>query len=108
MKNCQTLYEAQTTNHLKEVIQPPPNPPLSDKTLLRLWNKNFLTEIYKNITTFSLSKCLKNVGSWASRNGSVQMFFSGSKQKYVCWNICKVRKVFGCVAGAYQFQCQVS
>ena len=75
MKNCQTLYEAQTANHLKEVIHPPPNPPPSDKTLLRLWNKNFLTEIYKNITTFSLSKCLKNAGSWASRNGSVQMFF---------------------------------
>ena len=107
MKNCQTLYEAQTANHLKEVIQPPPNPSLSDKTLLRLWNKNFLTEIYKNITRCAikvLEECgLLGVKKWFSAN-----VFSGSKQKYVCWNICKVRKAFGCAAGAYQFQCQVS
>ena len=25
-------------------------------------------------------------------------------QKRVCWKICKVRKLFGCVAGAYYFQ----
>ena len=25
-------------------------------------------------------------------------------QKHVCWKICKVRKLFGCVAGAYYFQ----
>ena len=34
--------------------------------------------------------------------------FSDTKQKHVCCKICKVRKVFGCVAGTYYFQCQVS
>ena len=27
MKNCKTFYEAQTVSRLKEIIQPPPNPP---------------------------------------------------------------------------------
>ena len=40
---------------------------------------------------------------WCSTN-----VFSDTKQKYVCLKICKVRKVYGCVAGAYYFQCQVS
>ena len=35
----------------KLLILPPPYPP-SDKILLRLWNKNFLTEISRNIQTF--------------------------------------------------------
>ena len=48
MKNCKTLYEAQTASRFKEPIQPRANPFPSDKTLLRLWNKNFLTEIYRN------------------------------------------------------------
>ena len=48
MKNCKTLYEAETASRFKEPIQPRPNPLPSDKTLLRLWNKNFLTEIYRN------------------------------------------------------------
>ena len=42
------------------------------------------------------------VKKWCSPN-----VFSDTKQKYVCWKICKVRKVFDCVAGAYYFQCQV-
>ena len=46
---------------------------------------------------------------WASRNGGVQMFFSDTKQKHVCWKIFSYfRKDFGCVATAYYFQCQVS
>ena len=46
-KNFKIFYKAQTANHLKEIIQPPPPPshPLPDKTLLRLWNKHFLKEI---------------------------------------------------------------
>ena len=39
------FYKAQTVSCLKEIIQPPPSHPLPDKTLLRLWNKNFLKEI---------------------------------------------------------------
>ena len=84
MKNCQTLYEAQTASHFKEVIQPPPpNPPPSDKTLLRLWNNNFLTEIYRNIKTCAikvLQECgVLDVKKWCSAN-----VFSGTKQKNVC------------------------
>ena len=74
MKNCKTLYEAQTASRIKETIQPPPNPPPSDKTLLRLSNKNFLTKIYRSTQTFAI-KVLQEYGSWASRKGAVQMFF---------------------------------
>ena len=41
-------------------------------------------------------------------NYAVQMFFSDTKQSKVGWEIFKVRKIFGCVARAYYFQCQVS
>ena len=41
MKNCKTFYEAQTASHLKEIIEPPPNPPAPDKILLLLWNKRY-------------------------------------------------------------------
>ena len=59
---------------LKETIQPPPNPHPSDKTLLRLWNKHFLTEIDRNTQTFAF-KVLQKYRSWPSKNGAVQMFF---------------------------------
>ena len=48
--------------------------PPSDKILLRLWNKTFLTEIYRNIQTFAF-KVLQECSSLASRNGAAQMFF---------------------------------
>ena len=73
-KNCQTLYKAQTASHFKEVIQSPPNPPHQMKPYYVFGTKIFLrrsTEIYRH----SLSKCFKNAGFWASRNGAVQMFF---------------------------------
>ena len=47
IKIFETFYEAQIVSRLKEIIQPPP-----DKSFLRLWNKSFLTEIYRNIQTF--------------------------------------------------------
>ena len=50
-----------------------PNPQPPDKPLLGLWNKNFPTRIYRNIQTFAI-KVLQQWGSWASRNGAVQMF----------------------------------
>ena len=74
MKNSETLYEAQRASRFKETIQPPPKPFPSDKALLSLWNKNFLTEIYRNTQAFAfivLQECV----SWTSRNGAVQMFF---------------------------------
>ena len=73
MKNCQTFYESQIVSHLQEITQPSPNPPTSDKTLLRLWKKNFLTEIYRDIQTFAF-KVLQKSSSWVSRNGAVQIF----------------------------------
>ena len=107
MKNCKSFYEIQTANRLQETIQHSPNPLPSDKIFLRLWSKNVLTEIYINIQTFAF-EVLQECSSWASRNGAVQMFSSDTKQNNDCWNIFKVRKVFGCIAGAYYFQCQVS
>ena len=80
---------------------------LNCKVLLCLRNKNFLTEIYRNIQTFAF-KVLQKCSSWASRNGAAQMFFSDSEQKHAWWKICKVRKVFDCVARAYYFQFQMS
>ena len=74
MKNCKTFYEAQTASHLKEIIRLSPNLPTPDKILLLLWNKNFLTEIYRNIQTFAF-KVLQECSSWVSRNDAVQIFF---------------------------------
>ena len=71
MKSCKTLYEAQTAIRLKETIQAPRNPPPSGKTLLRLWNKIFLTEIYRNTQKFAF-KVHQESGSWASKK---KMFF---------------------------------
>ena len=70
MKNCKTFYEAQTAscpqgNH--------PASPNQVKILLRLWNKNFVTEIYRNIQTFAFN-VLQECSSWASRNDAVQIF----------------------------------
>ena len=86
IKSCKTLYETQKASHLKETIQAPPNQGPSDKTLLRLWNKNFLAEIYSNTQTFAF-KVHQECGSWASRNDAVQMFF-------VATNSCKIPAKF--------------
>ena len=66
IKSCKTLYEAQTATRLKETIQAPRNSPPSGKTLLRLWNKIFLREIYRNAQKFAF-KVHQESGSWASR-----------------------------------------
>ena len=74
MKNCETFYEAQTVRQLHEIIQPSPNSPPSNKILLRLWNKHFLTEIYRNIQTFAF-KVPQECSSWVSINEAMQMSF---------------------------------
>ena len=75
MKNCNKKnLQVQTASRLKEIIQPPLNAPPPDKILLRLWNKNFHTEIDRNIQTFAF-KVLQECSSWSSRNVAVQMFF---------------------------------
>ena len=73
-KNSKTFYEAQTANRLKKIIQSPPTYSPSNQILLRLWNKNSLTEIYRNIQTFAFN-VLQECSSWAYRNGAVQMIF---------------------------------
>ena len=80
--------------------------PNSDLLKKLFWNKIFLTEINRNIQTFAF-KVLQECISRASRNGSapfMQLFFL-TPNRHVCWKICKVKKVFGYVAGAYYFQC---
>ena len=60
MKNCKTFDEGPTAIRVNEIIQPLHHPSLrQDKILLHLWNKNFLTEIYRNTQTVAL-KCFKN------------------------------------------------
>ena len=74
MKNCKSFWKAQTASRLEEVIEPPPSHTLPEKSLLPLWNKNFLKEIYRNIQTFAFNM-LQECSSWASRCGAVQIFF---------------------------------
>ena len=105
MKNCKTSYKVHTASLLRKLFSLVPTHPPSDIIILRLWNKNFLTEIYRNMQTFAF-KVLQECSSWASRNGAVQILHH---KKHVCWNICKVRrKFFDSVAAAYYFQCQKS
>ena len=104
MKNYKTFYGTKTASHLQEITQPSPNPPPSDKMLLRLWKKICYGDIQK-YTEYLLSKYLQFLGvtKWCCAN-----VFSDTEQKHVCWKIFTVRKVFGCITRAYYFQCQVS
>ena len=104
MKNCKTFYEAQTATRLNKLFSSPETTPYQ---ILCLWNKNFLTEIYRNIHTFDF-KVLQECSSWASRNGPVQIFFLTPNKYMFAEKLLKARKVFGCVAGAFYFQCQLS
>ena len=54
--------------------------PLPDKSFLCLWNKDFRTEIYRNIQTFAF-QVPRACSSWASRNSAEQMFFLISTRK---------------------------
>ena len=85
MKNCKLFCKTQIASHLKEIIQPFPIPPPPDKTLLRLWKKNFLKEIFRNIQTFAF-KALQECSSWASRNGAVQYFFCHQTETWLLEN----------------------
>ena len=54
---------------LRKLFSPPP-----DKKFLRIWNKNFITEIYRNMQTFAF-QMFWECSSWAFRNSPGQMFF---------------------------------
>ena len=108
MKNCKTFYEAQTAICFKEIIQPPPipNPPPIRYNLATSLEQKFSYGDIQKYTDICFQSATRmqffGVKKWCSPN-----VFSDTKQKHVCWKICKVRKVFDCVAGAYYFQCQV-
>ena len=59
---------------LRKLFSLLPTQPSSDKIFLRLQNKYFYKEIYRNIQTFAF-KVLQECSSWASRNGAVQISF---------------------------------
>ena len=59
---------------LRKLFSLLPTQPSSDKILLRLQNKYFYKEIYRNIQTFAF-KVLQECSYWASRKGAVQIFF---------------------------------
>ena len=73
VKNFTTFYEAQIASRLKRITQAPSLPFPPDKSFLRLWNTDFLTEIYKNIQAFAF-QVFRESSSWTSRNSAVQIF----------------------------------
>ena len=91
---------------LRKLFSLPSTYPSPDKILLRLWNKNSRGNIqkYTDICFQSTSR-MRFQGIKKSFCANV---ISDTKQKHVFWNICKARKSFSCVAGAYCSQCQVS
>ena len=76
VKSFKIFYEAQAVSYLKEVIQ-------------TTTSKKLLTEIYRITQTFAFP-VFRECSSWASRNGAVQIYFSDTNQKHICWKICKV------------------
>ena len=92
MKNFKTFSMSQTASRLEEIIQSPPN-----KSFLRLWSKNILTEIYRNIPTFAF-QVLRECSPWTPRNSVVQKNFKTNQKHFFAG---KFLKVFGCVAGVY-------
>ena len=94
MKNWKTLYEVQTASCLKEIFQPPPTLSSPDKILLCLWNKNSITEIYRNIEAFTF-KVFQECGSWASRNDAAQMLFLTPNRNMFAGKFVKPERVLG-------------
>ena len=99
-KNCKTLYEVQTPSRLRKLFSLPPTHPSPDKILLRLWNKNFLTEIYRNIYAFTF-KVLQECGSWASRNDVKQMLFLTLNRNMSAGKFVKSERVWLCCGSKF-------
>ena len=78
---------------LFSILQTHPQP---KKFLLCLWNKNFLTELYRNTQT-STFKVLEECSSWTSRNEAVEMFFLTPNTNTVSGEF--VKSQVSCVAG---------
>ena len=86
--NHRTFCKAQTVSCFTKIIQPSPIPSQPDETLLRLWNKNYLKEIFRNIQTFSF-KVLQECSSWPSRNGASQYFFLTPNRNMIVGKVVK-------------------
>ena len=91
MKNFKTFYESQTATCLKEIIQLPP-----DRSFLRLWNKNFRTEIYRNIQIFDCNwirtqnhlvrkRTLNHLAKLESSCSQLTLIFRACFEQEVAW-----------------------
>ena len=87
-------HHQQTSSRVNETIQPLPHPLTQlDKILLRIWNKYFLMEIYRNIQAFALT-ALQECSCWASRNVAGQMFFLTPNRKTLAGKFVKWERFF--------------
>ena len=93
-------------SRLKEIFQSAPTHSSPDEILLCLWNKNFITEIYRKIQAFTF-RVFQECGSWPSRNDAVQMLFLTPNRNMFAGKFVKSERVLA-VAGAICCQCQVS
>ena len=80
MKNCKTFCEDQTAIRVKEIIKPLYHPsPEPEKILLRLWNRYFLTEIYRYIQTFAF-KVLEELVLWGQKMMQYKCFLTPNRK----------------------------
>ena len=107
MKNCKTFYEAQTASHLKEIIQPPPNPPTPGKSYYFSRTKCSYIQRYTEIYRHLLSKCFKNAVPGRQEMVQYNVFFWQRTETFFLEKL-QSQKGFLLFAGAYYFQCQVS
>ena len=73
---------------------------------MRLWDKNFLTEIYRNIKTFAI-KGLQECSSCESRNGAVQMFFLTSNRNMCAGKFAKSERFLDVLLEHLLVKCDV-
>ena len=98
MKHLKTLNGTQTTSRLKKL----PSPPLPHQIKASCASREKNLRRYTGIYWHSFSKYFQN--EVLGRLEMVQCkCFSDKNQKRVCWKICKVSMVFGCVVGVYFF-----
>ena len=73
---------------LRKLFSPSP-----DKSFLRLWNNNFLAEIYWNMQKFAF-QVLRWCSSWVSGNGHFKCYFWRQPETYLLENLQKWVKFF--------------
>ena len=83
-----------------EIIQPLPNPPSTKQNLKTSLEQKFSYGDIRKYTDICFQRASRMQFLAFDKWGSANAYFE-TKQNHVCWKICKVRKVFGCVAGTY-------